>query len=114
MSLLTTIWQFLKSWRVDLRARAAKYFVTREVVKQLQLTHAKELTDAPRNEWAVIRQKQVEEIKAVQSGQQFDIVDRRSWAFPYLPEALHRLNQPVLKNCVSEDSEILTRKGFRS
>ena len=98
MSLLRTIWSFLKSWRVDLRARVAKYLVTREVVKVLQLTHAQELSTTPRNEWSIVRQKQIEEIKAVQSGQQFDIVDRRSWAFPYIPEALHRLNQPVLKN----------------
>ena len=92
------LWAFLKAWRTDLRAATAKYLVTREVVKVLQLTHAQELINTPRNEWSIVRQKQIAEIKAVQSGQQFDIVDRRSWAFPYLPEALHRLNQPILKN----------------
>jgi portal protein len=91
-------WQFLTAWRTDLRAAAAKYFVTREVVKVLALTHAKELQDTPRNEWSMVRQRQIEEIQAVRDGNQFDIVDRRSWPYPYLPEALHRLNQPVLKN----------------
>lgn len=98
MNLLKKIWRFLGAWRTDLRAAAAKYFVTREVVKVLALTHAQELADTPRNEWRLVRQRQIEEIQAVRSGQTFDIVDRRSWPFPYLPEALHRLNQPVLKN----------------
>lgn len=92
--LLQTLWQFITSWRSDLKAATSKYLVTREVVKVLQLTHAQELSNTPRNEWAIVRQKQVEEIKAVQSGQQFDIVDRRSW-------------------CISEDSEILTGDGFK-
>jgi len=89
---------FLTSWRSELRAQVSKYLVTRQVTKVLSLTHAAELAVTPRNEWRLVREKQVAEIKAVQSGQQFDIVDRRSWAYPYLPEALHRLNQPVLKN----------------
>jgi len=98
MALLNKIWRFCRAWRADLKAAAAKYFVTREIVRALQLTHAKELLDTPRNEHSLVRQRQVEEIQAVQSGKQFDIVDRRSWPYPYLPEALHRLNQPVLKN----------------
>ena len=92
--LIQKAWQFLRSWRADLRARAAKFFVTREVVRTLQLTHAQELSITPRNEWALVRQKQVEEIQAVRDGKTFDIVDRRSW-------------------CCSEDSEILTREGFK-
>jgi len=92
------IWRFCRAWKTDLRAAAAKYFVTREVVKVLALTHAQELADTPRNEWRMVRQRQIEEIQAVRDGKQFDIVDRRSWPYPYLPEALHRLNQPVLKN----------------
>jgi|SRR5580765_5123533 len=86
------------SLRSNLRAATAQYLVTRRVAKVLELTHAQELMVAPRNEWPMIRAKQVEEIKAVRDGQQFDIVDRRSWSYPYLPEALHRLNQPILKN----------------
>jgi hypothetical protein len=98
MSLINKIVSFIKSWREDLRARVSKYLVTRQVTKVLSLTHAQELSITPRNEWALVRQRQIDEIHAVQSGQTFDIVDRRSWAYPYLPEALHRLNQPVLKN----------------
>src|SRR5690349_21788204 len=84
--------------RSNLHAAVAKHLVERQVIKVLQLTHAQELSLAPRNEWPLIRSKQVEEIRAVRDGKQFDIVDRRSWAYPYLPEALHRLNQPILKN----------------
>lgn len=78
--------------------RFYNYLVLRKVSQVLEHTHAQELAITPRNDWAMVRQRQVEEIKAVQSGKQFDIVDRRSWAFPYIPEALHRLNQPILKN----------------
>jgi hypothetical protein len=96
--LLNKLWTFLRGWRQELRARVSKFLVTRQVIKVLSLTHAQELAITPRNEWALVRSKQVEEIQAVRSGQTFDIVDRRSWSYPYLPEALHRLNQPILKN----------------
>lgn len=91
----------VKHWiglqRSVIRGWVAKQLTVRYVTKVLRLTHAEELQGAPRNEWALIRSHQLQEIKAVASGQ-IDIVDRRSWSYPYLPEALHRLNQPVLKN----------------
>lgn len=59
------------------------------------------MLDTPRNEWRMVRQRQVEEIQAVRDGKMFDIVDRRSWPFPYLPE------------CLSQDSQILTKDGFK-
>ena len=101
MSFINKAWRLCRAWRQDLRAAAAKYFVTREVIKVLALTHAQELVDTPRNEWHIVKQRQVEEIQAVRDGRQFDIVDRRSWAFPFLPE------------CLSEDSQILTGDGFK-
>jgi len=97
-SLIRRLWRLAKMWRADLRAAAAKYYVNREILKKLEIVHAQEVLDTPRNELALVRQKQIAEIQAVKGGQMFDIVDRRSWPYPYLPEALHRLNQPVLKN----------------
>lgn len=85
------------SLRSNVQAAVAKKLVERRVINVLKLTHAQELSTIPRNEWPMVRAKQIQEIQAVRDGQ-FDVVDRRSWAFPYLPEALHRLNQPILKN----------------
>jgi hypothetical protein len=83
----------------NLKAAFARRMVTREVARVLQLTHAQELLQTPMNEWALVKSRQVAEIQAVRDGKVLtDIIDRRSWAFPYLPEALHRLNQPLLKN----------------
>jgi hypothetical protein len=79
--------------RRNLQAAVAKYMVQKELTKVLSLTHAQELLAAPRNEWPMIRSKQIDEIKAVKSGEQFDIVDRRSW-------------------CFSSDTEVLTRRGW--
>lgn len=81
----------------NIRAKVLRHFRANEVVKVLQLTHAKELADTPVNMWVQKKSEQAKEIAAVRSGQ-FNIVDRRSWAYPYIPEALHRLNQPILKN----------------
>lgn len=91
----------LKQWagqkHSDLKASIANWLVRREVIRVLRLTHANELSGTPRNEWPLVKSHQAQEIQAVAAGQ-MDIIDRRSWAFPYLPEALHRLNQPVLKS----------------
>lgn len=105
------MWEAIKQIHTNLKARALRYWRAREVVKVLAITHASELAQTPVNMWAVKKAEQSREIAAVKSGQ-FPIVDRRSWQFPYIPEALHRLNQPVLKNCFSDDTEILTKRGW--
>jgi hypothetical protein len=81
----------------DLRAKAVSYFRKKEVVRVLSVAHASELKETPINLWPFTIQKHKEQINAVMAGK-LDIVDRRSWSFPYLPESLHRLNQPILKN----------------
>lgn len=78
----------------------AKQLVTREIVKVLKPFHAQELSAAPYNTWPLLRSKQTQEIIAVRAGKlnlTDRIVDRRTWANPYLPEAVHRLQQPILK-----------------
>ena len=91
------ILQAIRQFHRDLQARASRYYRTREIVHVMALAHAEELSHTPGNEWGLVKQKHAAEIQAVRDGR-FDIVDRRTWQFPYLPEALHRLNQPILKN----------------
>jgi len=74
-----------------------RYFVGRETIKVLKYAHAQELATTPGEQWGIVKQKHQQEIYAVKQGK-FDIIDRRSWAYPYIPESLHRLNQPLLKN----------------
>src|ERR1035437_9139783 len=93
MAILEAIRQFHR----DLEARAARHFRTQEIVRVLSTTHTQELAATPGEQWGLVKQRQTREIQAVRDGQ-FDIVDRRTWQYPYLPEALHRLNQPILKN----------------
>lgn len=87
----------LRGLHQTLVARAVRYFRAREVVKILAPLHASELAKTPVNQWVQKKSEQAKEIAAVKSGS-FSIIDRRSWQYPYIPEALHRLNQPILKN----------------
>lgn len=87
----------LRGLHQTLVARAVRYFRAKEVIKVLAPLHAKELAETPVNQWVLKKAEQAKEIAAVKSGQ-FTIIDRRSWQYPYIPEALHRLNQPILKN----------------
>lgn len=84
----------------SLGARIERYFRGREVTKVLQLFHAQELAVTPGEQWQLLHQRQVKEIQAVKNGN-YDIIDRRSWAFPYIPE------------CCSDDTEFLTYSGFK-
>lgn len=74
----------------------AKHYVTKQVVATLRLAHADELAHTPGEMWPQIREKHAAQIQAVRDGK-LDIVDRRSWAFPYLPSTLTRLQQPIIK-----------------
>lgn len=92
-----SLWTSLRSLHQSLVARAVRYFRANEVIRVLKPLHASELAQTPVNMWVQKKAEQAKEIAAVKSGQ-FTIVDRRSWQYPYIPEALHRLNQPILKN----------------
>jgi hypothetical protein len=107
MAILEAIRQFHR----DLEARAARHFRTQEIVRVMSNAHSQELSATPGEQWGLVKQRHTQEIQAVRDGQ-FDIVDRRTWQYPYLPEALHRLNQPILKNCFSADTQVLTKRGW--
>jgi hypothetical protein len=106
------------------KARAVMYFRTREVVRSLELTHQRELSEVSPTLWPQIKQQHSLEIAAARDGKfpiTNRIVERRSWSFPYLPESLHRLHQPILKStpynlrrfCFSDDTGVLTRDGWK-
>lgn len=71
--------------------------VTREVTRVLQVAQAQELRSTPGQLWPSLQAKHSAEISAVRDGD-LTIVDRRTGAYPMIPESLHRLNQPIVKN----------------
>ncbi len=81
----------------DVKGQAVKYYRTREIVKVLETTHAQELSQTPLNLWPITKQRHVSEINAALAGK-YQVVDRRTWNYPHLPESLHRLHQPIVKN----------------
>jgi hypothetical protein len=94
-----SLWTGLKGLHDTLVARVVRYFRAKEIIKTLAPLHAHELANTPVNQWVQKKAEQSREIAAVKSGAFANtIVDRRSWQYPYIPEALHRLNQPILKN----------------
>src|SRR6185312_12278223 len=78
------------------RAAFVKHHATKAIEHELRLAHAQELTAAPANEWAPIRERQARQIEAVRDGN-ITLVDRRSWQWPYLPSSLSRIRQPIVK-----------------
>lgn len=85
----------------SIKAKLVRYFRGREIIRVLGVSHARELAITPGEQWPIVRQKQLAEIQAVKDGK-WDIIDRRSWGYPYIPE------------CVPEDTEILTKRGWVS
>jgi hypothetical protein len=86
----------LKQFIANIKAKITKHYVTKQVVSVLKLTHAQELANTPGEMWPQVRAKHTKQIEAVHDGK-LDIVDRRSWAFPFLPSTLTRLQQPIIK-----------------
>lgn len=88
---------FLRTLHVAIKARMLSYFRTREVTKAFRVMHAQELTQTPVQNWPLTKARHAQEIRQVRAGQ-LQIVDRKSWAFPYLPSTVQRLSMPVAKS----------------
>lgn len=102
-SLFAPIWSSLQAIHADNLAAEVKKQRMHEIIRVMEVAHAQELTELQNeglfSEWPMKIQEQKERIAAVEAGNlDAMIVDRRSWSYPYLPESLHRLNQPILKN----------------
>src|ERR1017187_374029 len=76
-----------------------KHFRTREVLKTFYSAHSIELRDTPIQNWPMLQNKHRQEIASIKAGK-LDIVDRKSWLFPFLPA------------CADEATEILAKRGF--
>lgn len=90
------IFDYLRVVHNDFKAGMAKRLRAKEVVRVLSVAHAQELKNTPIELWQSVQQTHRERINAVMAGK-LDIIDRRSFAYPYLPE------------CYSKDTEILTK-----
>jgi hypothetical protein len=91
------MFRILRSWHTAFKARMIRYFRTREVVKVFSVMHAEELRLTPIENWPLVKARQNQEIRMLRAGQNL-IVDRKSWAFPYLPSSVQRLSMPVAKS----------------
>lgn len=85
---------------IALKAYLVKFLRTRETLKVFQAAHREELRETPFYNWPTTMARHSLEIKAIKAGKLDTIVDRKSWAWPFLPA------------CASSDHEIFTKRGF--
>jgi len=88
--------EILRRMHNSFRARLLKHYRTKEVVRVFQISHAQELKDLPYHQWPAVQARQTQEIAAVKAGR-LDIVDRKSWAWPFIPATINRLATPLMK-----------------
>ncbi len=92
----------LPSMRIiaELRTRVKAYFVrkfrTREVLKVFKAAHKQELSIVPLQSWPVVQARQTQEIALIKAGK-LNITDRKSWAWPFMPQSVYRMSTPVMK-----------------
>jgi len=107
--------KFVKQWLSqklqNYRAKLMREYTVKTVTAALSLAHAQEIAHTPGDMLPMVKMRQANEILAVRDGK-LDIVDRRSWQWPYLPSSISRIKQPIIKLCVSDDTEFLTKRGW--
>jgi hypothetical protein len=98
-------------YHLALKAKFVKHYRTQEVLKAFKEAHAQEILKANAVDLPMIFARQDAEIQQIKAGK-LDITDRKSWAWPFLPATVTRLATPILKACVSDDTEFLTKRGW--
>lgn len=99
---MTSLKSLLLRLHVAIYAYFVKWFRTRKVVKAFASAHAKELTETPAYSWPVVLARQAKEMAAIKAGRldamSSQIVDRKSWAYPFMPASVNRLAIPIVKS----------------
>jgi Phage portal protein len=88
--------ELLRRIHTALRAALVKWFRTRAVLRVIETAHAEELRITPINQWPITQARQSMEVEAIRAGK-LDIVDRKSWAWPFMPSSVTRLATPIIK-----------------
>lgn len=84
----------------ELRTRIKAYFVrkfrTQKILKVFKAAHAYEMSMAPVQSWPVVQARHSQEIALIKAGK-LQITDRKSWAWPFMPQSIYRMSTPVMK-----------------
>lgn len=73
-----------------------KHYRTQEVLKVFRVSHAVEQANISPIEWPRVLDRQRMEIEAIKAGK-LDLVDRKSWSWPFLPASVQRMSIPIMK-----------------
>lgn len=109
----------LQRWHAAIKARLIRYFRTKEILRVFDVAHKQELRQIELQFWPLIMKsqgdelkqvkarlqseltaveyKQLQEVAAVRAGK-LDIVDRKSWSWPFMPASVNRLAVPIAKS----------------
>jgi len=84
----------------ELRTRVKAYFVrkfrTRKILKVFKAAHAQELSATPLQSWPIVQARHSQEVALIKAGK-LQITDRKSWAWPFMPQSIYRMSTPVMK-----------------
>jgi hypothetical protein len=110
--------QLLRRIHLAIYAWCVHYFRKREILRVFKVAHAQELAQLELQYWPMVvrshgkelqdvkntlreqitavEYRQLQETAAIRAGK-FDITDRKSWAWPFLPASAQRLATPIAK-----------------
>lgn len=93
------LYAFIRRLHLTIYAYFVKWFRTKAMVKAFATAHAQELRLTPVSALPMTLARQSAEIQAIKAGKlDASIVDRKSWAWPFLPASVNRLSIPIIKS----------------